>query len=104
MSCYLTAFVQTNQILYMNFPDIERESFPERSKSTLPSSVALPFRNLVNGTFDPASEWFLEVQIFSVFVRNPRVSSSNPGYDDFSRLTIIFCILMKFAPFQGLLM
>ena len=41
MSCYLTAFELTNQLLYMNFPSLERKIFQKDLKSTLPSSVAL---------------------------------------------------------------
>ena len=39
MSCHLTAFELTNQLLYMNFPSLERESFQKDLKST--SSVAM---------------------------------------------------------------
>ena len=46
MSYHLTAFELTNQLLYMNFPSLERKSFQKNLKSTLPSSVALSFRNL----------------------------------------------------------
>ena len=45
-SCHLTAFELTNQLLYINFPSLEREIFLKYMKSTLPSSVALWFRNL----------------------------------------------------------
>ena len=45
MSCHLTAFDITNQLLYMNFPSLERKIF----QSTLPSSAAMWFRNLGTG-------------------------------------------------------
>ena len=51
MSCYLAAFELTNQLLYMNFSSLERKIFQKDLKSTLPSSVALRFRNLGNGGF-----------------------------------------------------
>ena len=41
MSCYLTAFELTNQLLYMNFPGLKRKIFQKDLKSTLPLSVAL---------------------------------------------------------------
>ena len=41
MAYHLTAFELTNQLLYMNFPSLEREIFQKDLKSTLPSSVAL---------------------------------------------------------------
>ena len=40
---YLTAFVLTNQLLYMNFPSLESKIFQKDLKSMLPSSVALCF-------------------------------------------------------------
>ena len=45
-SCHLSAFELINQQLYINFPSLERKIFPKDLKSTLPSSVALWFRNL----------------------------------------------------------
>ena len=48
MSYHLTAFELTNQLLYMNFPSLERQIFLKDLMSTLPSSVALRFRNLGN--------------------------------------------------------
>ena len=42
ISYYLTAFELTNQLLYMNFPSLERSKIFQRDlKSMLPSSVAL---------------------------------------------------------------
>ena len=41
MSYHLLAFELTNQLLYMNFPSLERKIFQNNLKSTLPSSVAL---------------------------------------------------------------
>ena len=41
MSYHLTAFELRNQLLYMNFPSLERRIFQKDLKSTLPSSVAL---------------------------------------------------------------
>ena len=41
MSYHLTASELTNQLLYMNFPGLERTTFQKDLKSTLPSSVAL---------------------------------------------------------------
>ena len=41
MSYNLTAFDVTNQLLYMNFPNLERKIFQKDLKSTLQSSVAL---------------------------------------------------------------
>ena len=41
MSYHLTAFELTNQLLYMNFPSLERKMFQKDLKSTLPSSAAL---------------------------------------------------------------
>ena len=41
MSYHLTAFELTNQLLYTNFPSLERKIFQKDLKSTLPSSVAL---------------------------------------------------------------
>ena len=41
MSYYLTAFELTNQLLYMNFPSLERKNVQKDLKSTLPSSLAL---------------------------------------------------------------
>ena len=46
MSYHLTAFELTNQVLHTNFPSIKRKFFQKNLKSTLPSSVALSFRNL----------------------------------------------------------
>ena len=40
-SYHLTAFELTNQLLYMNFPSLERQIFQKDLMSTLPSSVAL---------------------------------------------------------------
>ena len=37
----VTAFELTNQLLYLNFPCLERKIFQTDHKSTLPSSVAL---------------------------------------------------------------
>ena len=48
MSYHLTAFDLTNQLLYINSPSLERKIFQKNLKSTLPSSVALRFRNLGN--------------------------------------------------------
>ena len=48
MSYHLTAFELTNQLLYMNSPSLERKIFQKNLTSTLPSSVALRFRNLGN--------------------------------------------------------
>ena len=45
MPYHLTAFELTNQLLYMNFPSLEGKIFQKDQKSTLPSSVALRFRN-----------------------------------------------------------
>ena len=44
----LTDFELTNQLPCMNFPSPERKIFQKDLKSTLPSSVALWFRNLNN--------------------------------------------------------
>ena len=41
MSYDLTAFELINQLLYINFPSLERKIFQKDLKSTLPSSVAL---------------------------------------------------------------
>ena len=41
MSDHLTAFEVTNQLLYMNFPSLERKIFQKNLESTLPSSVVL---------------------------------------------------------------
>ena len=41
MSYHLTAFELTDQLLYMNFPSLERKIFQKDLKSTLPSSVVL---------------------------------------------------------------
>ena len=41
MSYHLTVFKLTNQLLYVNFPSLERKIFQKDLKSTLPSSVAL---------------------------------------------------------------
>ena len=41
MSYYVTAFELTNQLLYLNFPSLERKIFQTDHKSTLPSSVVL---------------------------------------------------------------
>ena len=41
MSYYLTAFELTNQLLYLNFPSLERKIFQTDHKSTFPSSVVL---------------------------------------------------------------
>ena len=41
MSYHLTAFELTNQLLYMNFPSLERKIFQKNLKSMLPLSVAL---------------------------------------------------------------
>ena len=46
ISYHLTAFELINQLLYINFPSLERKSFLKDLKSTLPSSVALSCRNL----------------------------------------------------------
>ena len=40
-SYHLTAFELTNQLLCMNFPNVERKILQKNLKSTLPSSVAL---------------------------------------------------------------
>ena len=45
-SYHLTAFELINQLLYINFPSLEREIFLKDLKSMLPSSVVLRFRNL----------------------------------------------------------
>ena len=98
MSCYLTAFVQTNQLLYMNFPSLEREIFQKDLSLRCRRLLRCDFVISVSKTFESESECFLEVRIFSVFVKDRRVVSSNPGHDDFARHTVIFCILMKFVP------
>ena len=41
MSYHLTAFELTNQLLYINFPSLERKIFQKDLKFTLPSSVAV---------------------------------------------------------------
>ena len=41
MSYHLIAFEVINQLLYINFPSLERKTFLKDLKSTLPSSVAL---------------------------------------------------------------
>ena len=41
MSYHLTAFELTNQLLYMNFPSLERKMFQKNLNSMLPSCVAL---------------------------------------------------------------
>ena len=41
MSCHLTAFELTNQLLCMNFPSLKHKIFQKDLKSMLPSSVAL---------------------------------------------------------------
>ena len=46
MSYHLIASALLNQLLYINFPSLERKMFPKNLKFTLPSSVALSFRNL----------------------------------------------------------
>ena len=46
MSYHLIAFELINQLLYINFPSLERKIFLKDLKSTLPSSVALSFRSL----------------------------------------------------------
>ena len=48
MSHHLTAFKLINQLLYINFPSLERKILQKDLKSTLPSSFALWFRNLGN--------------------------------------------------------
>ena len=48
MSYHLTASEVTNQLLYMNFPNLECKICQKDLTSTLPSSVALCFRNLGN--------------------------------------------------------
>ena len=46
MSCHLTAFELINQLLFMNFPSLERDIFQKDLKSRLQSSAVLWFRNL----------------------------------------------------------
>ena len=46
MSYHLIASELINQPLYINFPSLECKIFLKDLKSTLPSSVALSFRNL----------------------------------------------------------
>ena len=41
MSYHVTAFELTNQLLYLNFPSLERKIFQTDHKSMLPSSVVL---------------------------------------------------------------
>ena len=48
MSYHLIAFELINQLLSINFPNLQRKIFPKDLKSTLPLSVALSFRNLGN--------------------------------------------------------
>ena len=50
MSYHLTAFELTNQLLCINFPSHERKISQKDLRSTLPSSVALRFRNLDNNS------------------------------------------------------
>ena len=66
---HLTAFELTNQLLYMNFPSVELKFFQKDLKSTLPSSVALWFRNL--GNVDERKTWkrygFVPYQLYFPF-------------------------------------
>ena len=56
MSYHLTASELTYQLLYIKFPSLERKIFQKDLKSTLPSSVALSFRNL--GNYDHDNDQF----------------------------------------------
>ena len=49
-SYHLIAFEQINPLLYFYFPNFECRIFWKDLKSTLPSSVALGFRNLAINT------------------------------------------------------
>ena len=43
MSYHLIAFERISQLLYINFPSLERELFPKDLKSVLPLSVVCHF-------------------------------------------------------------
>ena len=62
MSYHLIASEIINQLLYINFPSLEHKIFLKYLKSTLPSSVALSFRNLGNKSCNNVSTIFQQIK------------------------------------------